>query len=378
MNASDRSFISPSGGVKKTLRSLQGYVNAPPTQLIQPNLEVLELFGKNVDTVNGDDWSRHRKLTAPCFNERVSSFVWDESLRQATSMLSSWLSQPSGKVTTMVDDTRVVALHVISAAGFGVSHDFHGGARNLTEGHTLSYVDALMVVLDLIPSIIVSKMPWLNSVPDFALPKKVKSILEGTREFRQYMNEMLAGERRTMEENPGTAKPNLVSTLIRTSDEAEAGGEQSSVRLSDDEIKGNMFIFNIAGHDTTANTLAYAVALLAVHPEVQKWVLEEVEEVFRENGEGALVYEELFPRLKRCMAVLVRFISLPGSFSAFSCLVSSPLPIFLLSSSLYTPLLHILRLFPLSCPSPTSPLMHPQTPANPPSTKPSASTAPSP
>jgi cytochrome P450 len=277
--------------------------------LICPILEVLELFGKNVDTVNGEDWARHRKLTAPCFNERVSSFVWAEALRQATSMLSGWLGEPQGKVSTLVDDTRIVALHVLSAAGFGVSHDFHGGARILTKGHTLSYVDALMVVLDLIPSIIVDKMPWLKSIPDFALPKKVKTILEGTREFRLYMDEMLDGERKIMAENPGTAKPNLVSTLIRTSDESKAGGDRSSVRLTDDEIKGNMFIFNLAGHDTTANTLAYAIALMAVHPEVQEWVLEEVESVLKENGEGRLVYEELFPKLKRCLAVMVSHFS---------------------------------------------------------------------
>jgi cytochrome P450 len=254
-------------------------------------------------------------------------------------MISSWLSQPSGKVTTMVDDTRVVALHVISAAGFGVSHDFHGGARNLTEGHTLSYSAALMVVLDLIPSIIVSRMPWLKSVPDLLLPQKVKSILEGTREFRQYMDEMLAGERKIMAENPGTAKPNLVSTLIRTSDEAMASGEKSSVRLSDDEIKGNMFIFNLAGHDTTANTLAYAVALLAVYPEVQEWVLEEVEEAFKENGEGKLVYEEVFPRMTRCMAVMVCCISLAGGFPGvlLSDFLSFPhlSPLSIISSSIF-------------------------------------------
>lgn len=205
----------------------------------------------------------------------------------------------------MVDDTRVIALHVLSAAGFGVSHDFHSGARTLTEGHTRSYRDALMVVLDLIPSIIVSKMPWLSSIPAPLLPAKVKTILEGTREFRLYMDEMLARERRIMASDPGNAKPNLISTLIRTSDEAKAEGVNSSVRLTDDEIKGNVFVFNLAGHDTTANTLAYAIALLAVHPEVQDWVYEEVKSVFREDGEG-LAYESVFPRLKRVMAVMVR------------------------------------------------------------------------
>lgn len=34
----------------------------------------LDLFGPNVDSVNGEDWQRHRKITSPPFNERnVSS-----------------------------------------------------------------------------------------------------------------------------------------------------------------------------------------------------------------------------------------------------------------------------------------------------------------
>lgn len=31
---------------------------------------VLDLFGRNLDTVNGDDWARHRKITSTPFNER--------------------------------------------------------------------------------------------------------------------------------------------------------------------------------------------------------------------------------------------------------------------------------------------------------------------
>src|SRR6266568_8191346 len=79
--------------------------------------------------------------------QRISSYVWDESLRQAEAMLSHWLTAEKGKVRGMVDDTRTVALHVLSAAGFGVRQDFGGGVRKVPEGHTMSFSDSLMLVL---------------------------------------------------------------------------------------------------------------------------------------------------------------------------------------------------------------------------------------
>jgi hypothetical protein len=45
-------------------------------EFIKPEVlyKPLDLFGENVDTVNGEKWQRHRKITAPSFNERnVSS-----------------------------------------------------------------------------------------------------------------------------------------------------------------------------------------------------------------------------------------------------------------------------------------------------------------
>jgi cytochrome P450 len=266
----------------------------------------LDIFGRNLDTVNGEDWSRHRKITAPCFNERVSSFVWDESLRQARSMLSQWLSQPSGAVSNMVDDTRILALHVLSAAGFGISHDFHAGSRIAAEGHQLSHRDSLMTILNsFILCLILGRMDFLAKINGI-LPKHTQHCLLAIKEFRQYMNEMLEGERQAMKNQKGS-KPNLISTLVRTSDEAKAEGlgSSSSVRLTDDEIKGNIFIFNLAGHDTTANTLAYAIALLAIHPELQDWVVEEVDAVLGSVPENEWEYENLFPKLKRTLALMV-------------------------------------------------------------------------
>lgn len=289
-------FTSDKVAVEEALKKIKSWV--------KPKLyESMDFYGKNVDTVNGEDWSRHRKITAPCFNERVSGFVWEETLRQAQAMLDHWLAQPAGNVSRMVDDTRIIALHVLYAAGFGVQHDFHAGVRKPAPGHQLSHRDALMTILNnLITIIIIAPQEgFLSKIPSLCTAR-VKKCLLALREFRQYTNEAIASERALLKQGLAAQKPNLISTLIRTSDAAKAEGIHAMAQLSDDEIKGNIFIFNLAGHDTTANTLAYAFALLAVHSEVQAWVVEEIDEVL---GEGEGVYEEAHPRLKRVLAVMV-------------------------------------------------------------------------
>ncbi|KAF2478257.1 cytochrome P450 [Lindgomyces ingoldianus] len=313
-------IATPSGNVLVTADPVAlAYMLQRRKEFIKPDLyselnvgvdeysEIMDIFGRNVDTVNGEEWARQRKLTAPCFNERVSGLVWDESLRQARSMLSSWLSSPDNKVSNMPDDTRTVALHVLSAAGLGISHDFSAGMGKPAKNHSMSHRESLMTILhNLVTVLLVSQMGDLAPL----LPKKLQNIRLAIKEFGQYMDEMIAHERDAMEKDQGLSKPNLISTLIRTSDQSKDEGVNSTVRLTDEEIKGNIFIFNFAGHDTTANTLAYAISLLAVYPEIQEWVAEEVDQVL--GKEDYPIYEEAYPKLKRVQAVMYETLRLYG------------------------------------------------------------------
>lgn len=63
-------------------------------------------------------------------------------------------------------------------------------------------------------------------------------------------------------------------------------------------------VTDFAGHDTTANTLAFTMALLATQPEIQDWVAEEVRDVVAYQSDD-WEYSNLYPRLLRCRAVLV-------------------------------------------------------------------------
>ncbi|KAL8917237.1 MAG: hypothetical protein Q9208_008076 [Pyrenodesmia sp. 3 TL-2023] len=138
------------------------------------------------------------------------------------------------------------------------------------------------------------------------MPKKLQRLGQAVREFQQYMDEMLARERSSAStEQSGT--PNLMSALVRASDEASQSkdlGQDSKRGLTDEEIFGNIFAYNLAGHETTANTVAFALVLLAAQPRYQDWVREEIREA-QAATKGD--YESMFPRLQRCLAVMRQY-----------------------------------------------------------------------
>jgi cytochrome P450 len=127
------------------------------------------------------------------------------------------------------------------------------------------------------------------------------------------MIELLNNERKLISQGIRGAD-NLISVLIRNSDATKevaharvsVKSEESRGGLSDKEIFGNIFIYSLAGHETTACTLAYSIFLLAGHPQWQEWIAEEVKSVLQQQGDPkSWAYEEAFPRLKRCLAVMV-------------------------------------------------------------------------
>ncbi|CAG8951431.1 hypothetical protein HYFRA_00007347 [Hymenoscyphus fraxineus] len=267
----------------------------------------LNVFGENVDSVNKDKWQRHRKITAPSFNERNSNIVWTEALHQATTLLNLWTSIPGCEISTTHKDSLTLALNVLLGAGFGRSSDFNS-VSSPSPGHTLSFQHSLHTVLQKFVFVILS-----SSLPETVrklLPDKNK-LSTAIQEFKQYLIEMVAEERLSLQ-NSGKEKHTLVSALLRAADREDQESRGNNY-LSNDEIYGNLFIYCFAGHDTTANTISYALTLLACHEEAMAWVKEEITAVLGTGGDGEMGdYEKVFPRLKRCLAVMYETLRLFG------------------------------------------------------------------
>ncbi|KAF1813264.1 cytochrome P450, partial [Eremomyces bilateralis CBS 781.70] len=293
--------VSDPGATKELLATHHSYCKPP-------SIQIVSLYGQNLVTVEKDDWVRHRKLTAPHFSERVSRFVWDESIEQTRGMLRKVFGTVNSISDTLVEDCKIIALHVIMGAGLGASHDFDRGAKGIQKGHTMGLGESVFTTLENITIILVSSSAFsLLKLPIF--PKSLRKVGAAAQEYRSYLDELIETEKNRSSDDLN--RPNLLSAMVRGNDNSQ-GEKASRYRLSIDEIRGNLFAFSFAGHDTTANVLVYTFALLAVHPEWQDWIGEEVDEIGNQYPDGLIEYEKIYPRLKRCMATMYETLRIYG------------------------------------------------------------------
>ena len=274
---------------------------------------MLDLYGPNVATVTWSDWQRQRKFVAAPFNENTNTLVWMESLNQANDMLQTWLRNGKSGTRGVAKDTRTLSLDVLAATGFRKSYKFRGSSEEGSDdADTRNYRDALKTVLDNALLLMIAS-PRLMSLP--LMPKSWVRIGQATKDFRQYMMDTLNEETALIGQGrPGSGS--LMTAFVRALEDnkgksaAESATVPTSRGLTVGEILGNIFVINFAGHDTTANTLAFAILLLAAYPLVQDWVGEELREIIQDESYVQWDYQSLFPRLKRCQAVLVSSLSL--------------------------------------------------------------------
>ena len=231
-------------------------------------------------------------------------------------MVNIWLSADEQEGTKNTShDTRTLALHVLAYVGFQKSYPFQSVAKTSKMLQPSTYRDSLSIILQNVLVVIV--LPTVAFRVPF-LPVKWRQIGWAITDFRQHMLDQLEEEKRLISEGkPGSGT--LMSNLVRASEArhdgasvgasgmtgiAERSHEMRS--LSVDEILGNIFVFNFAGHDTTAISLAYSVLLLVAHPEIQDWIAEELNFYLQNDKSETWEYETVFPKLKRCLAILVR------------------------------------------------------------------------
>ncbi|KAI0261580.1 cytochrome P450 [Gloeopeniophorella convolvens] len=232
---------------------------------------VLDAWGANLVTTNGEDWRRHRRIVGPAFNNSTYSLVWSETLRVYRDMVSTegWTGKASVSLQPVQAYTIRLALFVISACGFGVSSQWDCASTN--EDGTMSMHEAMRIWVDSV-FIRVIAPSWVYKLPF----KKLRQIPVSIKVLQDYLTNMIAERRADLSADDvaqSKEKKDVFSLLIR------ANEEDGKLNLSDSELVGNVFAMLFAGHETTAFTLAAAVGLLALHPKVQEEAYQQIAEV---------------------------------------------------------------------------------------------------
>ncbi|TFY53671.1 hypothetical protein EVJ58_g9325 [Rhodofomes roseus] len=252
--------------------------------------KILMFYGSNVVVTEGDEWKRHRKISAPSFSERNNRLVWDETMHIVTELCQGvWAGKSEVAVSNVVDLTVPIALFVIGVAGFGKRMSWSEDL-NVPEGYHFTFKDALHVVsTDLRLKLFVPE--WLLKVGP---SKRLRDFWQAYVDLENYMRAMIDRRRGSEKKEE---RYDLFSSLLDANEEEGDG----TAKLSDGELMGNIFIYLIAGHETTAHTLAFAFVMLALYQEEQEKLYQHIMSVA--PGDRPPRYEDL-GKLSYVLAVI--------------------------------------------------------------------------
>lgn len=206
------------------------------------------LLGNGLLLNEGESWLRQRKLIQPAFSrQRVEAYVpaMTEATRQ---MLDGWEDgQTVNTLPALFRLTMTIAGRTL--LGIDVSGRFREVAKCL---ETVLY-DFLARFRSALP------MPeWVPTPRNLRMKSAVRKL--------DRILQQLIDERRST----GAMGGDFLSNLMNARDEDDGQG------ASDRQIRDEIMTMFLAGHETTANSLAWTLFLLGQHPEIQDRVREEV------------------------------------------------------------------------------------------------------
>jgi cytochrome P450 len=112
------------------------------------------------------------------------------------------------------------------------------------------------------------------------------------------MKEIVAAKRNAIRSGRESPTVDIIGQLVKGQQDDIYGKPQGTAVLTDSEVMGNLFVFMLAGHETSASSIHFSLLLLAIHPEVQKKVQQELDEIFRGRPISEWDYDRDLPRLQ--------------------------------------------------------------------------------
>lgn len=211
------------------------------------------LFGEGLLTSEEPLHLKQRRLAQPAFHrDRLSAYA-DEMVAATTRLTSRWTN---GAAINAAHDMGNLALDIVS--------------RTLFSTQTDSQAEQIGVALDQVVSTLNHLVtPWGNlllSIPS-PLRRRYRSALE---ELDQIIYGFIADRRKSRIEHT-----DLLSMLMNARD------PDSGMGMPDLQLRDELMTIFVAGHDTTANALAWTLYLLSQHPQERARLEEEIDTVLQ-------------------------------------------------------------------------------------------------
>jgi cytochrome P450 len=244
-------------------------------------------------SVEGDRWEVQRRTLAPLFARRTVTSFTEAMLSAADRLSERWRAFAPDQTVDVAGELTLLTLNVLALTIFsdGIGGDFEDfrSAMNAYFG-SIGKIDAF----DLL------------GVPSF-VPRFGRGRLQKTMAyFENVIDEVIDVRRRRLEAVQDCDADDLLTLLLRALDPST--GRPMSLA----EVRSNILTFLSAGHETTANTLAWSVYLLSQSSEWTAKVRDEADRELAGDRNG------LMERLSVTRAVVEEALRLYPPIAALS------------------------------------------------------------
>jgi cytochrome P450 len=242
------------------------------------------ITGEGLLLSEGDDWKLQRRTVAPALAPRVMPMLARHIVSAADDALVRLTAQ-SGRPIDLLATMQTLALDIAGRSMFSLEMDQYGAAmRRLLTEFAEKYAQPRLL--------------------DMLLPPSIPSPIDiGRARFKRrwmgLMETILSARLAT----PEPETPRDLFDLLRAARDPE-----TSAGFSPQQLRDQVATLILAGHETTAVTLFWALIMLADAPDEQEWLAEEVA--------GAIIEPDAAATLIRTRAVVNETLRLfPAAFT---------------------------------------------------------------
>ncbi|KAI9190418.1 hypothetical protein H9P43_001852 [Blastocladiella emersonii ATCC 22665] len=245
-----------------------------------PNPVSRAFLGDNVAMTRTSTWKRQRKVVNPAFRRGWAKSLFGTPARSLLEQLDKLETEDTA--VDVSDFMQRMTLDALSQAAFGTNFG------SLEDPNTPLVKTYNAVMNDLLSAKFMLLAPFTKFMPSF------QKYAESVETFNKYIFSLIdakaaeAAKRRAAgaEMSGDDDAKDLLALMVEAS---ESGG------ISREELRANTVAFFIAGHDTTANALTFALYMLSMNPEIQHKARAEVLKVMGDADKGTAAGEFPFP-----------------------------------------------------------------------------------
>ncbi|MGE3822004.1 MAG: cytochrome P450, partial [Isosphaeraceae bacterium] len=225
-------------------------------------------LGEGLLTSEGDFWRRQRRLAQPAFHRDRIHAYGRVMVEYADRTLAGWAD---GQARDVQADMMALTLEIVVKTLFDAD----------VAGESADVAGAMEVLMACFGDRVGRLVPWPTWIPS---PANLR--------FRRAMNRVETILTRVIADRlkTGEDRGDLLSMLLKAQDVEGVGGPG----MSDRQLRDEMVTLFMAGHETTANTLAWIWLLLSRNPEAEAALHAELDSVL-EGGRPPEVAD--LPRL---------------------------------------------------------------------------------